>query len=336
MLIPDHWYPACPSSRLEPETPTAIEFGDMPMVLFRDTQGTPHALLDRCPHRGIRLSLGRWREGRIACGYHGWEFDGDGSLVHVPSLGMGASCPAVDVADFPTVEADHYVWVWIAGEHAKPTYEPQLHGLCAGTWIQFTAVWECNVMPGVENQLDVAHTKFSHPGIYPGHKTEPGERPPLEELHFDCRDDSASVDVVLRGQTAFAQSGDAKDILARFELPYRNYVFLEQEGIRAIYNWVPLGEGRCRLEFMGTTLDGPADPEGPHKVVCADQEIELLRQDRVLLESAQRWFERGPDTYERSVAGDIAPLAARRLVRRALAANGEDTPVRQRPFSLWA
>ena len=64
------------------------------------------------------------------------------------------------------------VWVWIAGESKAPTHQPAVVGIGNRHWIQQTGHWKANIMDAVENQLDVAHTPFSHPGIYPGHGTE--------------------------------------------------------------------------------------------------------------------------------------------------------------------
>src|SRR3546814_15276430 len=48
------------------------------IVLWRDADGQVHALEDRCPHRGARLTLG-WALGdRVACWYHGVEVRHDG------------------------------------------------------------------------------------------------------------------------------------------------------------------------------------------------------------------------------------------------------------------
>jgi phenylpropionate dioxygenase-like ring-hydroxylating dioxygenase large terminal subunit len=55
-------------------------------VLFRDDAGKPHALLNRCCHRGVQLSLGKVVDGAIACRYHGWRYDGSGRCIHIPSL----------------------------------------------------------------------------------------------------------------------------------------------------------------------------------------------------------------------------------------------------------
>ena len=42
------------------------------------------ALIDRCPHRGVALSLGRVGNGDIECPFHGWRFDGAGTNCDVP------------------------------------------------------------------------------------------------------------------------------------------------------------------------------------------------------------------------------------------------------------
>ena len=341
MIIRDHWYVACPSSQLSQSALRGVQVGEDLLVVFRSSDGEPRALLDRCCHRGVRLSRGHIRNGRIACAYHGWEYEATGKLAFVPSLGEGSSPPAHEVPSFPAVEKDHYIWVWIAGESSEPTYQPAIRGLADGLWIQQTGIWKTNVMPAVENQLDVAHTGFAHPGIYPGHKTSPGERPPLRDLEFECRCDSESVVVFAPPRDDPSDSPPSPEKpeggIGRFELPYRNYVFLAADGTRAIYNWVPLSEGSCRLEFMGyseAARNGADEVEG-RQVVFLEGEIELLSQDRLLLESAQHWLETGKGEYERSVASDVAPLMARKVVARALRgvhANSNDRRTQRRVF----
>ena len=99
------WFAACPSSRLAAKEPRAVSLLGEPLVVYRDADGKPHALEDRCCHRGVQLSLGRiTKQGHLACGYHGWEYDGSGRCVHVPSLCSGtpvptsASCSAAPVS----------------------------------------------------------------------------------------------------------------------------------------------------------------------------------------------------------------------------------------------
>ena len=62
-------------------------------AVFRDSSGQIYGIEDRCPHRGIELSLGSVDAGHIRCAYHGWRIDGataqvlrpDGSLSDQPS-----------------------------------------------------------------------------------------------------------------------------------------------------------------------------------------------------------------------------------------------------------
>ena len=59
--------------------------GEDPVILTRDANGTLHALLNMCRHRGNRVV--RCDDGnakRFVCTYHGWTYRNDGSLEHVP------------------------------------------------------------------------------------------------------------------------------------------------------------------------------------------------------------------------------------------------------------
>ena len=322
MLLRNHWYVACPSSQLAASMPKAVQVGDLDLVLFRDALGAANALLDRCCHRGVKLSLGRITGGHIACGYHGWQYDGAGNLVHVPSLTAGEELPSCSTPTFPVAEKDFYVWVWIAGESKAPTHQPAVVGIGNRHWIQQTGHWKANIMDAVENQLDVAHTAFSHPGIYPGHGTEDGIVPPLRQVEAECGIVNGGVELHLPPASSAAEKPrpwHELSIWARFELPYRNYVFLVREKTLAVYNWVPLADGTCRLEFMATRYD--PDIEAAYTAPSAtfqDTELKLLSQDRILLESAKPWIDRGRREFERSVPQDFPQLLARRLHRAAV------------------
>lgn len=83
------WYPVLSSWEVT-SNPIGITRLEEQIVLWRDQQGQIHALEDRCPHRGARLSMG-WNLGeRIACWYHGVEVGGDGVVKDVPAVNQ---CP---------------------------------------------------------------------------------------------------------------------------------------------------------------------------------------------------------------------------------------------------
>jgi phenylpropionate dioxygenase-like ring-hydroxylating dioxygenase large terminal subunit len=115
------WYAACPASRLGLR-PLAIRIFDYDLVLFRDAVKAPQALLNRCCHRGVQLSLGKVDNGAISCRYHGWRYSSNGKCVHIPTLLRAAHIPSgAQVRSFPCAERDGYLWVW-AG---KPTADVQ-------------------------------------------------------------------------------------------------------------------------------------------------------------------------------------------------------------------
>ncbi|MCY3814413.1 MAG: Rieske 2Fe-2S domain-containing protein [Gammaproteobacteria bacterium] len=317
MLIKDQWYPVCAASRLQREGPWPFRVWDRELVAFRDAGGAPRVLLDRCCHRGAQLSLGAVRDGCLACPYHGWEYDGAGRVVKVPSLGPDRSLPAYAVPGFPAVEADHYVWVWIPGERARPDAVPRLHGIEHGVWTQRSAVWRVGAMAAAENQLDSAHLAFVHGAVHP---TKAGEGLPLREGRFAARVGPESV------VTTWAVPPETPDdrfpgperpglSFLSFELPYRNYVFLEDEGTRAIFNWVPLSENECRLEVIAASP--PGGPGAPLEVRFAEDEPPVLAQDRRVLESLRAAPE-GAESAERHVLADQGTRAARGLVADAL------------------
>src|SRR3546814_19285979 len=55
--------------------------------LFPDGTGRVGFLSDGCIHRGAALSKGRGEGDRVACPFHGWEFDGEGRCQKIPALG---------------------------------------------------------------------------------------------------------------------------------------------------------------------------------------------------------------------------------------------------------
>jgi phenylpropionate dioxygenase-like ring-hydroxylating dioxygenase large terminal subunit len=117
-----HFHPVLRSLRLR-RGPVRVEVGGVAYALWRDAGGAPRALLDRCPHRHAPLSKGVVRpDGRLACGYHGWHFDGagDGRSPSVPNLGT-CTAQAMQVLE-------HHGWLWIAHRDVPRTALPDLAG----------------------------------------------------------------------------------------------------------------------------------------------------------------------------------------------------------------
>ena len=115
MFIRNAWYIAAWGDEVG-EKPLARRILNEPVVLFRDRDGRPAAIADRCCHRGTPLSLGEVVAGGLQCGYHGLVFDRDGKCVHIP--GQDRIPDKARVPGYPVVERDRFIWIWM-GEAAK-------------------------------------------------------------------------------------------------------------------------------------------------------------------------------------------------------------------------
>ena len=152
------------------DKPFAVTLWDIPMVLFRGASGTPTALLDRCPHRNVPLSLGRVVDAQLECGYHGWRFGADGGCRFVPSRVVDDTSDgrARKVPWFPTRELDGFIWVYPTPE-ATPHEEPYRFAYMGAkgydhSYSMVTA--ESTLHAAMENALDVPHTAFLHKGLF--------------------------------------------------------------------------------------------------------------------------------------------------------------------------
>jgi phenylpropionate dioxygenase-like ring-hydroxylating dioxygenase large terminal subunit len=167
----DRWYAACRSARVGSK-PVAVTVFDTPIVLFRSVSGKVGALLDRCAHRNVPLSLGRVEGERLACRYHGWQYDGDGACRFVPALCGPQEARSRRVAAFPAVEQQGFVWIWPDAER-PPVGEPfRLPYVDEPGYRTFRIDYrvEGTLHAVLENMLDVPHTAFLHRGLFRGGK----------------------------------------------------------------------------------------------------------------------------------------------------------------------
>jgi phenylpropionate dioxygenase-like ring-hydroxylating dioxygenase large terminal subunit len=305
------WYIASPSCRLM-DKPLAARIADQHLVLFRDAEGRAHALIDRCSHRGVELSLGRIEDGALACGYHGWRYDGSGQCTHIPSLTEGRLIPkGCAVRSYPTVEQDSYVWVWIDASAPSPKLPPPIPGFAEAGWKQGTVALECTALAGIENNVDWCHPVFAHP--FKHEQFFANQAMGFREHQYEVR-------LTPTGLTAFAPpAAKAEDPIAStfvrltFDLPGRVTVgFGAGKSATIVMHFVPTGESTCRQEWL------IRQPESG--LVWSDEEPIVFKQDRLLIESAQRWRNREGTLPERSVEADVSTLLVRRIV--ALAAEG--------------
>jgi phenylpropionate dioxygenase-like ring-hydroxylating dioxygenase large terminal subunit len=163
------WFIACAAPELK-DKPRPFKLQGTPLVLFRQGDGKPAALLDRCPHRNVPLSLGRVCEGQLECAYHGWRFDGAGACKRVPGLVDGSETELRSRAAeaYPCREQDGFIWVW-ADATSQPDAEPfkfPHFGEAGFTSVTRSFTVNATLHAVAENALDVPHTAFLHGGLF--------------------------------------------------------------------------------------------------------------------------------------------------------------------------
>ena len=101
-----------------------------PILIGRDTAGTPFALHDPCPHRGMPLSAGRFDGHEVECCYHGWRFDTGGQCTLIPSLvpGQAFTPERIRVRSYPVREVQGNIWVFFGDDPATAPEMPLLDG----------------------------------------------------------------------------------------------------------------------------------------------------------------------------------------------------------------
>ena len=68
--LKNHWYVACTSQQLS-NKPLHREIFEIPLAVYRDSEGLPHCLFDRCLHRNAMLSDGHVANKNLVCPYMG-------------------------------------------------------------------------------------------------------------------------------------------------------------------------------------------------------------------------------------------------------------------------
>jgi nitrite reductase/ring-hydroxylating ferredoxin subunit len=263
-------------------------FGE-PIVLFRDGSGNPAALHDRCPHRGVALSLGSVEGGSIACAYHGWRFGGDGRCAHVPSLTADRSIPpGAAVRTYPCAEQDGQIWIWMGDGEPAGTPRP-IPGFADTIWVQGAIDLACEAILPIENNLDICHPTFTHAGSHPQWFM-------VQQVGFNDRE-------YLMTSTGTGITVEAGPTTLRYDLPDRVTVVTEGPvPFRLILMHTPTAPGRCRQHWL--MASGSVGDQRPHAVSWSDDEPEILAQDRRVMESAQRAYEAEGDGFEVSVEAD--------------------------------
>lgn len=159
------WYVAAFSHEVRPDQAFARTLLDLPVVMFREADGRPVVLDDRCAHRFAPLSRGRIVNGALECPYHGLRFGASGQCVHNPH-GGGRIPSGAQVRRYPAVERYGAVWFWPGDASlADAASLPDFPFVCrdSNTTHDGYLLTRANYQLSADNLLDLSHFQFLHP-----------------------------------------------------------------------------------------------------------------------------------------------------------------------------
>ncbi len=164
MISQESWFIAARSDQLKTR-PLPRTILDRPIVLFRDSDSRAIALEDRCPHKGVSLSLGRVNENSIECPYHGLCFDSKGYCTAQPSSAPNESNAYKRIPAFPITEQDDWIWIYMGQDH-NPDLPPRYEKQSGYGWFELHNVMQASANLILDNGLDCSHTGFVHRGLF--------------------------------------------------------------------------------------------------------------------------------------------------------------------------
>ncbi|KAF1039563.1 MAG: Aminopyrrolnitrin oxygenase PrnD [Burkholderia lata] len=169
----EQWFVACTERELPRDKPLGVRILDTGIVLFRQRDGRIAALIDQCVHRGTRLSAGKVDRDTLVCPYHGWRYDGEGQVVHVPSIdgtqptGTPGRYPFRQ-RTLPVQLLDGLVWVYLGTGDPSTRAIFRMPFCDVAPWQSYYMVntFDGDIAMLAQNFMDVPHTVFVHDGIF--------------------------------------------------------------------------------------------------------------------------------------------------------------------------
>lgn len=305
----DIWVALCPAAVIGETRPTAFVVAGQRVVVFRDGAGAARALVDRCPHRGVALSLGKLDKGVITCPFHGWQFDGTGRCVHVP-WNPEAKRDQLGAVPLPLRESGGLIWLFTGRE---ATDAPNVPDALHRPDLRVTAKdfhWNVHWTRVMENMLDAPHLPFVHARTIGKHLTGRASQPMT--MIWSETDYGADITAI--------RPGEAPRSVLRYHFPNMMEMIIDPGGrfLRLLAVCNPTETGRTRLTIYTLRNFAKARIFDP---LFARVNARVAEEDRAIVESSLP-AEVPPAADERSVASDAPTLAFRKIWFSRIRATG--------------
>lgn len=117
----NRWYPIAGAEALTERHVYQTSLAGQELAVWRDDNGITNAWENRCPHRGLRLTLGVNLGHELRCQYHGWTYEsGSGGCTFVPAHREATEPSKACVRTFAVRESGGLVWASLGAPVGEP------------------------------------------------------------------------------------------------------------------------------------------------------------------------------------------------------------------------
>ena len=169
------WYVAGFSEDLTNE-PVKVRMLGADLVLFREMDGTARCISNVCPHRGSSLAEGcLYKDGTLACPFHGFRFNGHGECTVVPSRRdheVDVVAPGMRTDAYATMEKYGAIWVCLGDdpEAASPIFDMPEWDDDNFRYTTNEEIWEADYHTAKFTNLDYVHLPVVHGILFQGNE----------------------------------------------------------------------------------------------------------------------------------------------------------------------
>jgi len=161
-VLSRQWFPIVPATSVA-GSPVPVTLLDVNLVVYR-LAGTIRVALDRCPHRGVPLSMGCIEGDSLICVYHGLHYGPDGRCQKIPAQPDARPPPRFRLRTMPAIERYGLVWTCLNPSEGEPRIPPFPDWNRPGVQSVLLPSVDIAASAGrqVEGFLDVAHFAWIH------------------------------------------------------------------------------------------------------------------------------------------------------------------------------
>ncbi len=123
------WFPICNRDDLQAMHIVETDLLGRELAVWRGSGGGVNVWANRCPHRGMRLTVGAIVAGELRCAYHGYRYaEGSGMCTSVPAQPGRVPPRSLCVSTYPVFEAGNLVWTRLLSDESADAAPPLIAG----------------------------------------------------------------------------------------------------------------------------------------------------------------------------------------------------------------